>query len=299
MASLTLSSPLDATHRLLSRGRVQLLVHREWEVALPVQAMLDGAPLTAWGPSVPHRLSGRGPVHVLSTPRGAIVAKQLQRGGLVGGVFRRSFFDAQRPLREAEAAELLQRRGVRTPTVVAARITRLGLGLRLELATAREGEGIDLLEAARSGLPLPLLARALGRTLREAHAAGLRHRDLQVKNLCLPAGAAGPAGLEAPQSLVILDLDRCSVGEPLDESERRAALTRLGRSLVKRGVLPGPVTSARDTHDTRRPALWACRDFVRAYVPQSRDAARLLASLRRGLELRLRARPGLGRGVSG
>jgi hypothetical protein len=261
VASLVLRPPLDQTHRLLSRGPVRLLVRRDWEDALPLEALLAGAALDQWGGAVPHNLTGRGPVQVLATPRGEIVAKSLRRGGLAGGLLRDTFFRARRPLREAEAAELLAQRGVRTPAVVVARITRRAAGLRLETATARVA-GRDLIEALAGGVPIAALATALGRTLRAAHEAGLRHRDLQARNLLVPAGFPGPGGLEDPEPLVILDLDRCWLGaEALDPGERRAAVVRLGRSLVKQGILPGGVVPAR----APRTALWGCRRFVRAY----------------------------------
>ena len=260
LTSLTLSPRLAETHRLMSRGAVRLLVRRDWEAALPLEAMLDGAPLAEWGRPVAHALAGRGPVEVLATPRGEIVGKALRRGGLAGGLLRDTFFDARRPLREAEAAELLAARGIRTPPVVAARVTRRAAGLRVESATARV-PGVDLLEACRDARSLPALATAAGRTLRAAHDAGLRHRDLQVKNLLVPAGFPGPGGAADPGPLVVLDLDRCSVAAPLELDERRRALVRFGRSLVKRGLLPrlGPVSEAGAA------ALRASRPFVRGY----------------------------------
>jgi tRNA A-37 threonylcarbamoyl transferase component Bud32 len=234
---------LRESHRLLSRGGVRLLVRRDWEAALPVEAMLDGAPLAEWGTPVAHGLAGRGAVHVLATPRGEIVAKQMQRGGLAGGLLRRRFLDPERPVREAEAAEALAARGLVTPPVVAARASLAGGLWVLELATARLPAQGDLLELLRSGRASPGLATAIGRTLRAAPEAGLRHRDLQVKNLLV---------LDAPAPAVaILDLDRCSVGAPLGTEERVAALARLGRSLVKQDVLP---------------AAGALRRFFRAYA---------------------------------
>jgi len=276
VASLALRPPLDQTHRLLWRGPVRLLVRRDWEEALPIEALLDGAPLEQWGGVVPHALRGRGPVQVLDTPRGEIVAKSLRRGGLAGGLLHETFFRARRPLREAEAAELLARRGVRTPAVVVARVTRRGAGLRLETATARVA-GCDLIEALASGVPMAALATAVGRTLRAAHEAGLRHRDLQARNLLVPAGFPGPGGIENPEPLVILDLDRCWLrDEALDSGERRAAVVRLGRSLVKQGILPGGVVEA----GAPRSALWGCRRFVRAYgASEGRFLADLAAAL--------------------
>jgi 3-deoxy-D-manno-octulosonic acid kinase len=228
-----LPASLLPTHELRRRGGVQLLVRRDWAAALPLEAMLDGAPLPQWGRPVPHALRGRGAMHVLATGRGEIVAKRLQRGGRLGAFLRGWFADARRPLREAEAAELLLARGCATAPVVAARATRGPFGLHaLELATARVPSRGDLLDVLRSrSLPLPQVAAAAGGTLRRLHDAGLRHRDLNARNLLVPAGSA--AG-----GLVVLDLDRCRVGEPLGRHERVAALARLARSLVKNGVLP-------------------------------------------------------------
>lgn len=244
---------LQASHRLLVRGGVRLLVRRDWEAALPVESMLDGAPLEAWGPPVPHALRGRGAVHVLSTPRGDVVAKRLSRGGVVGALARHSYADPARPLREAAAAEELAARGLRTPPVVAARATRTGALWGLDVATARVPAEGDLLESLQARGPQPALVLAAGRTLRRAHDAGLRHRDLQVKNLLVPAGFPGPGGPSDPADLVLLDLDRCAVGGPLDDLERVASLARFARSLAKHGLLERPGAAA--------------RLFVRAYGP--------------------------------
>ena len=80
--------------------------------------------------------------------------------------------------------------------------------------------------------------------------------------MLVPAGFPGPGGVDDPALLVILDLDRCWLGDQaLDTEERRAAVVRLGRSLVKQGVLPGGVVPAPES----RTALWGCRRFARAY----------------------------------
>ncbi|HEX5012450.1 MAG TPA: lipopolysaccharide kinase InaA family protein [Planctomycetota bacterium] len=230
---------LQGSHRLLVRGAVRLLVRRDWEPALPLERLLDGAPPEAWGRSVPHALRGRAAVHVLATPRGEIVAKRLQRGGMLGGVLRGLYGDASRSVREAQAAEELAARGVATPPVIAARATRvMPLLWRLEVATARLPAEGDLLEVLRARGSVPGLPLAVGRTLRSAHDAGLRHRDLQVKNLLVPAGFPGMGGASEPVALVLLDLDRCEVAAPLSEEERLAALARFARSLAKQNVLP-------------------------------------------------------------
>jgi tRNA A-37 threonylcarbamoyl transferase component Bud32 len=282
MGASDLPQALQASHVLRRRGSVSLLLRRGWEQALPVDALLGGAPLPAWGASVPHALTGRGPIHVLQTPRGQLVVKELRRGGLLGGLARRTFLDPRRGWREAEAAEALAARGIATPEVVAVRSVRLAPGLfRLEIATARVAARGDLLELARApGTDLRALARAAGATLRRAHDAGLRHRDLNAKNLLVPAEGAR-------EELVVLDLDRCSVGAPLTRAERVAALARLARSLVKRGVL------------REHAALAACRDFARAYgaLPGA-SPARLLAETAAELHRTL-ARHALGWSAAG
>src|SRR5262245_21014025 len=249
---------LQGSHRLLVRGPVRLLVRRDWEPTLPLERLLDGAPPEAWGRSVPHTLRGRAAVHVLTTPRGEIVAKRLQRGGMLGGVLRGLYGDAARPLREAQAAEELAARGVPTPPVIAARATRVLLLWKLEVATARLPAEGDLLDVLRARGSVPGLALAAGRTLRRAHDAGLRHRDLQVKNLLVPAGFPGAGGAGDPVALVLLDLDRCDVGAPLSEEERLAALARFARSLAKRKVMP----AARDVRTFAR-GYGANADFLR------------------------------------
>ncbi len=245
MADPDLPPMLAGSHRLLVQGSVRVLVRRDWEGALPVAHLLAGAPLEAWGTPVPHALRGRGPVHVLSTPRGDVVAKRLSRGGVLGALARHGYVDPARPLREAEAAEALAARGVLTPPVVAARATRSGLLWTLEVATARIRSEGDLLEVLHARGPVPELAVATGRTLRRAHDAGLRHRDLQLKNLLVPAGFPGVGGAADPADIWLLDLDRCTVGAALGDEERVRSLARFARSLVKHGLLASPSSVVR------------------------------------------------------
>ena len=236
-------SLLEQTHEVVQADGVLLVVHRDWRESLPVDELLAGAPLTAWGTPVEHDLRGRDEIHVLDTPRGQLVAKAYRRGGIVGGVLRQWYADPWRPAREAVVAEGLRARGCPTPEVVAARATRGAAGLhRLEIATARLTDARDLLDVLRDAredaVATTALARRTGRTLRRLHDVGLHHRDLQVKNLLVPADPDGP--------LVILDLDRCHLGEPLPAARRLPSLARFARSLVKNGVLPRPGAPAEE-----------------------------------------------------
>lgn len=288
-----LPSELAQTHELLVRGPVTLLLRHDWKDALPVEAMLDGAPLTAWGDAVEHDLAGRAAVHALATPHGQLVAKAYTRGGLLGGLLRHWYLDPERPLREAAVAEELMRRGCPTPPVVVARVTRGAAGLsRLEIATARVERARDLLDVVREVMQgegggagaetdttLEALAADTGRTLRRLHDAGLHHRDLQVKNLLVPSEVSSQ---DAP--LIVLDLDRCRMGEPLGSAKRVVSLTRFARSLVKNGILPG-LSAAR--HRSGLPH--AVRAFFTAHgALPGLSRAQLLRSVRDRLRKSLR-----------
>ena len=218
------------THVLSERGPVSLLVRRDWVDDLPVEALLDGVALAGWGAGVDETLtSGRGQAIVLATPKGPIVAKQLTRGGVLGGLFRRTYFDRWRCLREAEVAERLVERGCPTPPVVVARATRVGwAGYRLELATAKVRDARDLYVALLAGVAVPPLVTAAGRSVAALHEAGLNHRDLTVENLLI--------GPDPGSALTVIDLDRCTLGPPLGRAARVASLARLARSAVKRGL---------------------------------------------------------------
>lgn len=234
MSSASSAPDLSVTHAFLERGPVRLFVRRGWEAALPVEALLGGAPLERWGEPLEHDLHGRGAVHLLGTSHGEIVAKRMSRGGLVGGMFRESYADPWRPAREAALAEALLVRDCRTPPIVVVRATRrAGRTWRLELATERVVGGRDLLdvllEAYAEGREPGALAERLGTSLAGLHAAGLDHRDLQVKNLLVPPDEG---------ALVVLDLDGCELREVLGTERRAAGLLRMLRSLAKHGLLP-------------------------------------------------------------
>ncbi len=229
MPKFALPITLQKSYHLHQRGSTAFVVRQNWESAFDVSAILDGLALSKWGAEVKHGLRGRGPIHVLATPRGAIVAKRLERGGVIGSLLRSWYFAWRRPLREAELAEQLLGLGCPTPIVVAVRITRaMGCLHALEIATARVSGGQDPVESIRSGIDPRHVAAEMGKLLRKAHDVGLCHRDLQVSNFLFVDGD------KAPQSALILDLDRCRRDTRGVSRQRRLAdLARLGRSLAK------------------------------------------------------------------
>lgn len=276
------SSPpdLESTHEVLCREGVTVVVRRDWRAHLPVDELLSGAALEAWGrPVLDHGLVGRARLHVLDTPGGQLVAKELSRGGLLGSCLPDVSWDRWRPAREAALAERLSALGVPTATVAAARSMRVTPGLyRCDIATVRLGGAVDLL-AALTDAPADRwcpLAGALGRTLGRLHDVGLVHRDMQVKNLL------APGDLAADDLLAVIDLDGCRLTQTLNSEARLKALTRFARSLVKRGILPGGGGKA---VVLPRAALGA---FFSAYVrdhdgPWVRRRAELLRELSRRL----------------
>lgn len=225
---------LESSHVIHDAGPVLLAVHRDWVDSLPMDALLGGAPPTAWGELRDHGMRGRGPISVIATSAGEIVAKRHSRGGWLGGLLPDLFPRRGRLLQQAWLAEALISRGWATPRVIVARSTRVVPGLHaLAIGTARVQGAVDLLDALRAAPDaMPLLALA-GRTLRRLHDIGLRHRDLQVKNLLVPAEGA------AVEQAVVLDLDGCTLGSALGPRERVRSVSRFGRSLLKRGVVPG------------------------------------------------------------
>lgn len=228
---------LQSTHVIQRRGGVTLVVHREWLERLPIDDLLAGAALERWGrPLADHGLVGRGRLVVLETPGGELVAKALSRGGLLGPCLPSLYADPWRPAREALLCESLRGLGVPTAVVAVARATRVLGGLyRCEIATVRLPGAVDLLAALQGTPPRQWseLAGAVGRTLGRLHEIGLVHRDLQVKNLLVPAAVDWQQGL-----LAVIDLDACRLDVTLGSEARLASLTRFARSLVKRGLLP-------------------------------------------------------------
>lgn len=157
-----------------------------------------------------------------------------------------------RPMRELLASGEVARRGVPTPTVVACAVYPSGPFYRGDLVTEHVTDSADLAEVvfgpapSDAGAVVPIgsppaaprvrehvLHRA-GRFVRGLGQAGIRHGDLNAKNLLL-------AHREAPEgpTVLLLDLDRCVlVDGPLGDGGA-GMYARLGRSLRKLGELRG------------------------------------------------------------
>lgn len=190
------------------------------------------------GPLMISDVQGRQPLATFELGQERFLVRRFSHGGLLRWLTGRRFLDPSRPFQELLLSERLRALGVATPEVVAARARpALGGGWHLDLVTRRIPDALDLgalLARARRGELEPSRLRcvlvAAGQTIRELHAAGLDHADLNPNNLLVP-NASGPA---RPGTLWVLDLDRSRLCAQLPPARRRASLARLLRHVVRR-----------------------------------------------------------------
>lgn len=196
-------------------------------------------------------LEGRGPVHVIPaafqppTDQPAQWAvRRFYRGGGVRWLGDRHLRSPRpRPFSEWIASDLLRSKGVATPQVQAAAVHASGLVYRGDIVTEYIPDGVELatlLFGDREGDRNPALVEsalsAAGTLVRQIAEAGVHHPDLNARNILLrPAGTAWTA--------VVLDLDRCRIGEA--RANPSAMLARLTRSIEKLGRASGIPVPAR------------------------------------------------------
>jgi tRNA A-37 threonylcarbamoyl transferase component Bud32 len=180
-------------------------------------------------------LGGRKPMLALDTPLGELLVRRYSHGGLLRWLTGARFLDAERPFREIVHAERLRANGVAAPEVLAARARRLaGGGWELELVTRRIAGATDLaawIERASRGELGPRertrLYSAAGRAVARLHELGFVHADLHPRNLLVDATGDAPR-------ITVIDLDRSTWRERLEEAERLANLERMFRYVARR-----------------------------------------------------------------
>lgn len=199
------------------------------------------------------KLQGRGRVFVVSPDavgeadrppvlrRGRWVVRHYQRGGAVASALGDRYFRAgmPRPLREYRLLRTLEARGIPVPRAIGAAVYPAGAFYRGDLVTEWVHDSTDL--AAVLFHPEPPVAAAFdpigaseaaGQLVRSLHAVGLIHPDLNLKNILVTAGDAGPRA-------VVIDLDRARLGGSVSRPARRRMLRRFERSLRKWEVATG------------------------------------------------------------
>lgn len=179
------------------------------------------------------RLQGRLPVPVVPVAGRPRVVRHYHRGGAVARVLGDRYLrtGVPRPLGELRASEEARARGIPTPRVVAGAIYPSGLVYRGDLVTDYVPRSKDLARILFGGEvdppvpPAPAL-RATGRLLATMAAQGLRHPDVNARNVLLTADEEEPLAW-------ILDLDRCALSPGGSAVEVEPMKSRLLRSLAK------------------------------------------------------------------
>jgi len=174
---------------------------------------------------------GRGTTVFIDAPFGAAVLRRYLRGGWAAKFSREHYLytgvAGSRPFREFELLCRMVEAGLHVPAPLAALCEHRGLSCRGALLTRRIAPARPLAE--RLADPAVDWAR-LGRELREFHAAGVAHADLNARNILIhdDSGAAW-----------LLDFDR-SKFTPGSGVDGQANLARLRRSLDKTWPGQGP-----------------------------------------------------------
>lgn len=203
---------------------------------LASESLYDAAAGTAGA----RRLQGRGAVYGIPLPVSGVrvVVRRNRHGGLLAPLTRDYFLPPTRAPRELAISDRLRALGVPTPEVVMYGLTPAFFPMqRVDVVTRDLGDGRDLGALMMPDVPPPLrhAAWAAARALvaRLCH-AGVRHHDLNVKNIFITAGDGGGTAF-------LLDVDRATFGRPGDVRIHRANVARLRRSAQKWCDLHGAV----------------------------------------------------------
>ncbi len=202
-----------------------------------------GVTLAQWAEAQPgvERRTGRGRVSVVRAPspgpqgRASWVVRHYWRGGAVAAPLlgdRYVSVGEPRPFRELAVSHEARRRGIPTPAVVAGGVYPAGPLHRADLVTELVPDATELAEVLFAPGTLPkcageALAEA-GRLIRRMADAGLRHADLNARNVLVTRAGNGPAAH-------LLDLDRCAISAgPVPAAPMRRRLERSLRKLERR-----------------------------------------------------------------
>ncbi len=184
-----------------------------------------------------------GPLHLpLSGSDRRAFVRPYAHGGWLGRARGTTFPDPARALSELAVSARAEALELPTAPLEGVTGTRRGDGRwELEAWSGWNPNATNLTVCLPVVAAAPEVRRALlaaaGAALRRCHDAGLRHADLNARNVIAE---------RAPDAwhVRIIDLDRAVLGAPLTADERLAQLRRLYRSLAKEGLLHGAVTEA-------------------------------------------------------
>jgi len=175
-------------------------------------------------------IAGRGTAYVASLPGGErVVVRHNRHGGALAAITRDLFRRPTRAPLEFQTSERLRGMGIPTPTVLAYATYPAAPGLgRADVVTRYVAPSVDLAAVLLSNDDAMRgeAWEATALLLSEMSAAGVRHHDLNAKNVLLHLHG------DSPSVAMLLDVDRVVFGEA-PERALEANLARLFRSFRK------------------------------------------------------------------
>lgn len=186
-------------------------------------------------------LHGRGIAYAVPLPDGAtqVVVRRSRHGGWLAPITGEIFVSPTRAPRELEVSLRLTREGIPTPEVVAYGTYEVAPLLRRADVVTREVPGAtDLattLQRGRDPATVREMVRVVARLFARMAAAGVRHADLNVRNVLIARDDSGNG------EAWLLDVDRVWFDRPGHPRVREANLSRFARSarkLREREALP-------------------------------------------------------------
>jgi hypothetical protein len=177
-------------------------------------------------------LEGRGIAYSIALPASGVraVVRHNRHGGLLAPITRDLFLPPTRAPQELSIALRLRELGVRTPEVLMYGISPAPFPFqRADVVTREVADARDLSHYLSADTPDAIrraawaATRALVATMNDA---GVRHHDLNVKNVLLAASGGDLAAW-------LLDVDRVTFGSPRSAEIAEANAARLLRSARK------------------------------------------------------------------
>lgn len=177
-------------------------------------------------------LQGRGIAYAVALPESGVraVVRHNRHGGLLAPLTGDLFLPPTRAPRELETARRLAELGVATPEVLMYGVSPALAFFRRADVVTREIEGgrdlSELLAGDASEAERHTAWEATRALLRAMLSAGVRHHDLNVKNVLIAPAQDGA-------SAYLLDVDRVTFATPGADAVRTGNLERLRRSARK------------------------------------------------------------------
>jgi 3-deoxy-D-manno-octulosonic acid kinase len=178
-------------------------------------------------------MHGRGVAYAVPLPDGStrVVVRRSRHGGWLAPLTGDIFLAPTRAPHELEVSLRLSREGIPTPEVVAYSTYEVApLLRRADVATREVANAQDLaatLEQDRDPRAVRDAVRMVARLLARMAAAGVRHPDLNVRNILIARDDNGH------RAAWLLDVDRVWFDTPRHPRVREANLSRFARSARK------------------------------------------------------------------